>query len=161
MLGGCESFHQSSPAQPGVRHQRGRRGVEFGARGRASECGSHPALPALFDDIERRTFDFFWANGNPANGMVPDRYPSASPASIAAIGMALTAYVIGVDRGFITREQARARTLATVRFFRNAPQGAAARRRDRVQGVLLPFPRHEDRPARRPQRAVHRRHRRC
>ncbi len=86
-------------------------------------AGPHPALPELFDDIERRTFDFFWANGNPANGMVPDRYPSNSPASIAAIGMALTAYVIGVDRGFVTREQARARTLATVRFFRNAPQG--------------------------------------
>ena len=80
-------------------------------------------MPALFDDIERRTFDFFWANGNPANGMVPDRYPTTSPASIAAVGLALTAYVIGVDRGFITREQARARTLATVRFFRNAPQG--------------------------------------
>jgi hypothetical protein len=56
--------------------------------------------------------------------MVPDRYPSASPASIAAIGMALTAYVIGADRGYITREQARARTLATMRFFRQAPQGA-------------------------------------
>jgi hypothetical protein len=78
----------------------------------------------LFDDIERRTFDFFWANGNPANGMVPDRYPSSSPASIAAIGMALTAYVIGARPGFITREQARTRTLATVRFFRNAPQGS-------------------------------------
>ncbi len=82
-----------------------------------------PPLPVLFDDIERRTFDFFWANGNPANGMVPDRYPSASPASIAAIGMALTAYVIGADRGYITREQARARTLATVRFFRRRRKG--------------------------------------
>ena len=85
------------------------------------------ALPALFDDIERRTFDFFWLTGNAANGMVPDRYPSPSPASIAAIGFALTAYVIGTDRGFITRDQARARTLATVRFFRNAPQGTQAR----------------------------------
>ena len=85
------------------------------------------ALPTLFDDIERRTFDFFWTTANPVNGMVPDRYPSLSPASIAAIGFGLTAYVIGTDRGFITRAQARERTLATVSFFRNAPQGPQPR----------------------------------
>ena len=85
------------------------------------------ALSPLFEDIERRTFDFFWSTANPANGMVPDRYPSPSPASIAAIGFALTAYVIGADRGFVTREQARERVLTTVRFFRNAPQGAQPR----------------------------------
>src|SRR5882672_2286420 len=90
-------------------------------------ASSRPPLPPLFDDIERRTFDFFWSTGNAANGMVPDRYPTSAPASIAAIGMALTAYVIGADRGFITREQARERTLATVRFFRTAPQGPQAR----------------------------------
>jgi hypothetical protein len=84
---------------------------------------SNPALPGLFDDVERRTFNYFWFTANPVNGMVPDRFPSASPASIAAIGMALTAYVIGADRGFVTRELARERTLTTVRFFRNAPQG--------------------------------------
>jgi hypothetical protein len=84
-------------------------------------------LPPLFDDIERRTFDFFWSTANPANGLLPDRYPRPSPASVAAIGFALTAYVIGADRGFITREQARERTLSTVRFFRDAPQGPQAR----------------------------------
>ena len=38
---------------------------------------------------------------------MPDRYPSPSFASIAAIGFALTAYGIGVERGCITRSQAR------------------------------------------------------
>lgn len=84
-------------------------------------------LPPLFDDIERRTFDFFWSTANPANGMVPDRFPSPSACSIAAVGFALTAYAIGADRGFISREQARDRTLATVRFFRHAPQGSQPR----------------------------------
>ena len=97
------------------------------------------ALPALFDDIERRTFDFFWTTANPVNGMVPDRYPSPSPASIAAIGFALTAYVIGTDRGFITRDQARARTLATVRFFRNAPQGPQGRGMTGHKGFFYHF----------------------
>ncbi|HJV94419.1 MAG TPA: hypothetical protein VJ608_00215, partial [Albitalea sp.] len=88
---------------------------------------THPALPPLFDDIERRSFDFFWNTANPANGLVPDRYPRAgAPASVAAVGFALTAYPIGAERGYITRGQARERTLATVRFFRDAPQGAQA-----------------------------------
>src|SRR5258705_7036937 len=59
--------------------------------------------------------------------MVPDRLRTPAPASIAAIGFALTSYVIGVDRGFITRAQARERTLTTVRFFRDAPQGVQSR----------------------------------
>jgi hypothetical protein len=84
-------------------------------------------LPPLFDDIERRTFDFFWSTANPANGLLPDRYPKPSPASVAGIGFALTAYAVGADSGFITREQARERTLRTVRFFRDAPQGPLAR----------------------------------
>ena len=77
---------------------------------------TRPALPPLFDDIEKRTFEFFWATANPANGLVPDRYPSQSPASVAAVGFALTSYKIGADRGYVTREHSRQRTLATVRF---------------------------------------------
>ena len=101
--------------------------------------GPRPALPPLFDDIERRTFDFFWATANPVNGMVPDRSPSPSPASIAAIGFALTGYVVGTDRGFITRAQARERTLATVRFFRHAPQGPQPRGMTGHKGFFYHF----------------------
>jgi hypothetical protein len=83
-------------------------------------------LPALFDDLERRTFAFFWDTTNPRNGLVPDRWPNVTFSSIAAVGFALTAYPIGVTRGYITREQARERTLTTLRFFAAAPQGDAA-----------------------------------
>ena len=82
-------------------------------------------LPPLFDDLERRTFDFFWDLSRSDNGLVPDRWPTPSFSSIAAVGFALTAYPIGVARGWITRAQARARTLATLRFFDQAPQGDA------------------------------------
>ncbi|HJV94787.1 MAG TPA: hypothetical protein VJ608_02070, partial [Albitalea sp.] len=37
---------------------------------------SHPALTPLFDDLEQRSFNFFWDTANPPNGLVPDRYPN-------------------------------------------------------------------------------------
>jgi hypothetical protein len=90
-------------------------------------CGSPhaagPDLPPLIDDLERRTFAWFWDSGNPANGLVPDAFPTKSFASIAAVGFGLTAYGVGVERGYITRAQASERTLATLRFFAAAPQG--------------------------------------
>jgi hypothetical protein len=58
---------------------------------------------------------------------VPDRWPTPSFASVAAVGFALSAYPIGVARGWVTREQAAQRTLVTLRFFASAPQGPAAR----------------------------------
>src|SRR5262245_55791054 len=75
------------------------------------------ALPKLFDDVQERTFRYFWELGDPKTGLVPDRSPSRSPSSIAAVGFALTAYPIGVERGYVTRAQARDRVLATLRFF--------------------------------------------
>src|SRR5262249_13878553 len=48
-------------------------------------------------------------------------------ASLAAVGFALTAYPIGVERGYVTRVQARDRVLLTLRFFRDAPMGVAAK----------------------------------
>jgi hypothetical protein len=84
---------------------------------------------AQLEDLERRTFAFFWQNANPRNGLVADRAPTPAFSSIAAVGFALTAYPIGVERGYITRDQARQRVLTTLRFFRDAPTG------DQEQGV--------------------------
>jgi hypothetical protein len=83
-------------------------------------------LPDFYDDIEHRTFRFFWETVNRANGLVPDRWPTPSFSSIAAVGFALPAYAIGVERGWCSRSDARDLTLTTLRFFCNAPQGAAA-----------------------------------
>jgi hypothetical protein len=80
------------------------------------------AVPPMIDDLEKRTFQWFWDSANPANGLVPDHYPTDSFASIASVGFGLTAYGVGVERGYITRAQAVERTLATLKFFRDAPQ---------------------------------------
>jgi hypothetical protein len=79
------------------------------------------------DQIERPTFDYFWDLADPRTGLVPDRAPTPSFSSIAAVGFGLTAYPIGVERGYITRDQARERTLTTLRFFADAGRAGAAR----------------------------------
>jgi len=89
-----------------------------------------PALlaraPDPIVDLEERTFRFFWDTTDARTGLAPDRWPTPSFASIAAIGFALTAYPIGVANGWVTRQAARDRTLATLRFLWRLPQGPAA-----------------------------------
>src|SRR5690349_15347307 len=82
-----------------------------------------PLVEPILIDLEERTFRFFWDTANPKNGLIPDRYPTPSFASIAAVGFGLTSYPIGVERGYISRKEARKRVLATLRFLWNAPQG--------------------------------------
>ncbi len=44
---------------------------------------------AFLDTLEDRTFHYFWDLTNPQNGLTPDRAPSPSFSSIAAVGFAL------------------------------------------------------------------------
>jgi hypothetical protein len=75
------------------------------------------------DTLQRKVFDYFLHEHNPTTGLIADRTQQGSPASIAAIGLALAAYPVGVERGFIDRARARQLTLTTLRFFWNSPQG--------------------------------------
>jgi len=77
---------------------------------------------AFLDTLQDRTFRYFWELSDPLTGLTPDRAPSRSFASTAAVGFALTAYPIGVERGEITRAEAAERVLNTLRFFLDAPQ---------------------------------------
>lgn len=73
--------------------------------------------------LQRETFDYFLGEVNPANGLIRDKTAADWPASIAATGLALTCYPVAVERGYMTRQEAVARTLATLRFFHTSPQG--------------------------------------
>ena len=78
---------------------------------------------AFLDTVQQRTFAWFWEQTDPAKGLTPDRWPTPSFSSVAAVGFALTAYPIGAERGYVSRAEARDRVLATMEFFWTAPQG--------------------------------------
>ncbi|MBN7137590.1 hypothetical protein A7A76_23090 [Lysobacter enzymogenes] len=96
-------------------------------------------LPPLFRDIEKRTFQFFWDTTNERNGLTPDRYPSRPFASIASVGFALTAYPIGIERGWVSRTQAVDRTLTTLKFLRDLPAGPQASGKGSYKGFYYHF----------------------
>ena len=95
---------------------------------------------ALLDDLFRRVFRFFWETANPANGLVPDRWPGRPRmASIASVGFAMNACVAGVEAGLVSRAEAAQRVLTTARFFAGAPQGPAAEGMAGHQGFFYHF----------------------
>ncbi len=83
-------------------------------------------VEARLDALQRHAFDYFLHETNSANGLVADSSQPGAPASIAAVGFALAAYPVGVERGWMTRADAIARTLALLRFFWTSSQGTAA-----------------------------------
>ena len=79
---------------------------------------------SFLDSLSHRTFNFFWDLADSTNGNQPDRWPTRSFSSIAATGFGLTAYLVGVERGYVTRKDAAERVLKTLRFFSNSPKGS-------------------------------------
>jgi hypothetical protein len=80
-------------------------------------------LEATLTRLQSESFNYFLHEYNPANGLVRDKSHPDWPASIAAVGMALTVYPVAVERGFMTRQDAVRNTLASLRFFAASDQG--------------------------------------
>ena len=78
------------------------------------------------DELQERTFRWFAHVTDKRNGLTPDRWPTKSFCSVAAVGFALTCWPVGVERGWMDRDEARERTLNTLRFFAALPQGPEA-----------------------------------
>src|ERR1700746_2807429 len=80
-----------------------------------------PEDDQFLDDLERASFLFFWEQANPETGLIKDRCnvrttDTSVAASIASTGFGLTAICIAEKRGFISRQDARLRVIATLAF---------------------------------------------
>jgi hypothetical protein len=80
--------------------------------------------PEQLEKLQRNTFTYFWQETSPENGLIPDNTAAGPvPASIAGSGLALACYPVAVERSFVSRKEAAARALATLRFFWHGAQG--------------------------------------
>ena len=77
-------------------------------------------VASLIERAQHHAFYYFEAATDPASGLVLDSTQLDSPCSITGVGMALTAYPVAVERGWMTRPQAVGVTLRTLRFLANA-----------------------------------------
>lgn len=102
-----------SAARPGVQSVEAAQGLS-----RADEL--------FLEDLERRSFRYFWEEADPQTGLVPDRARMDGSAlddnhrgvaSIAATGFGLTALCIAAERGWVDPTQARERARITLRYF--------------------------------------------
>jgi hypothetical protein len=80
---------------------------------------------ALLDRLQRAAFAYLETYVDPETGLVADTSRVGSPASIAVVGFALSCYPIAVERGWMLRAEAAARTLRVLRFFADSPQSEA------------------------------------
>src|ERR1039457_386343 len=76
--------------------------------------------------LQKESFGYFAREYNPSNGLVRDKTEGLSPSSIAVTGFSLAAYIVAVERGFISRSEALRRTLTAVRFFAGSSHEAEA-----------------------------------
>lgn len=91
-------------------------------QGLAARAAPQASDDALLDGLQRAAFDYFLQNANPRNGLVADTTRHGAPASIAVVGFALSAYPVGVEHGWMARDDAVGRTLAALRFFMDSNQ---------------------------------------
>lgn len=68
----------------------------------------------ILGEIERGAFQFFWKEGDPRSGLVPDK-TGVPECSVAGAGFGLAALPVGVERAYITRAEGEARALAILR----------------------------------------------
>src|ERR1019366_2483688 len=57
--------------------------------------------------LQKESFGYFAREYNPSNGLVRDKTEGLSPSSIAVTGFSLAGYIVAVERGFISRSEAR------------------------------------------------------
>ncbi|MEO5689749.1 MAG: glucoamylase family protein [Burkholderiaceae bacterium] len=84
-------------------------------------------VATLIDQAQRHAFGYFEATTDAVSGLVLDSTQPDSPCSIAGVGMALTAYPIAVERGWMTRAQGVSITLKTLRFLADADMSGSPR----------------------------------
>ena len=98
-----------------------------------------PAWDPFLDTLQTRTLSFFLHTADTASGLVPDRWPSRSPSSIAADGFALTCFPIASERGLVSRREAAQRTLRMLRALSAAPQNGSPSGSGRYRGLFYHF----------------------
>lgn len=96
---------------------------------------------ALLTKIQEQTFRYFWDFGHPVSGLARERNSSGEVVTSGGSGFGIMAIIVGIERGFITREEGLARLKIIVEFLETADRfhGAWSHWLNGSTGTVVPF----------------------
>ena len=95
----------------------------------------------LMNMVEEATFRYFWDFAHPVSGLARERNNSGDVVTTGGSGFGVMAILVGIERGFITRQQGVERMLTLVNFLEAADRfhGAWPHWMNGISGDVIPF----------------------
>jgi len=111
-----------------------------------TQLDPNPKFPVITDDelmtlVQERTFRYFYDFAHPVSGLARERNSSGNTVTSGGSGFGLMAIIVGVERGFITREEALTRWEKIFNFLETADRfhGAWSHWLNGNTGNVIPF----------------------
>lgn len=100
----------------------------------------------MLDMLQESTFRYFWNHAHPISGLTRERHGSGNTVTIGGSGFGIMSIIVGINRGFITREEGAARILQISNFLNNADRfhGAWSHWLNGETGKVIPFSQYDD-----------------
>ncbi len=102
----------------------------------------------LLDSVQRATFRYFWDFAHPVSGLARDRSNGDNEVvTSGGSGFGVMAIVVGIERGYITRQQGIDRMLTILNFLTNSADrfhGAYSHFLNGTTGAVIPFGQYDD-----------------
>lgn len=100
----------------------------------------------LLTRVQRQTFRYFWDFGHPASGMARERNSSGDVVTTGGTGFGVMAIIVGIERGFILRQEGYDRIQKIIGFLKQADtyHGAFPHWLDGNTGKTQPFSTYDD-----------------
>lgn len=111
-----------------------------------SAVDPEPVFPIITDDelltlVQKQTFKYFWDFAHPASGMARERNTSGDLVTSGGSGFGLMAIIVGIERGFITRQEGIQRLDKILTFLEKADRfhGVWSHWINGNTGAVIPF----------------------
>lgn len=110
-----------------------------------------PKFPVVSDEelltiVQEQTFKYFWDFGHPVSGLSRERNTSGQTVTSGGSGFGLMSIIVGIERGFITRQEGIDRINTTVQFLAQADRfhGMWSHWLNGTTGEVIPFSSNDD-----------------
>ena len=101
----------------------------------------------FLDMVQKYTFKYFWQYAHPVSGLIRERTGSGNTCTIGGTGFGVMAIIVGIERGFISRNQGAGRIKKIVDFLQNKADkfhGAFSHWIDGSTGKVIPFSKYDN-----------------